>query len=468
MGIVLLSQYALPVVRALADDDVPPTVRSEVLGSAFTYQGRIEQGGVPVDGALDLEFALYDASEGGGVVGTLPVLEDVAVANGLFSVQLEFGAAAFAGDERWIEVRSRPGASTGLFVTNGRQLTATPYALYAKSAGSAASASTAQAAPWSGLTGVPLGFADEIDNSFTLPYIGTMDSASALVSISNTNAGGSMVNIGLPLTGLTSLSPGDAIVGESLSGLTGVYGKSLSVDFPAIAYGVRGDGEAVGVYGLGIGGGSSGVYGEGLSYGVQGKGLTFGVFGKATSVTGTGILGEGTLYGVDGSGSTGVRGQSTVMGGYGVRGESLGDGVYGQTATAGKSGIVGVASGGAGTDYAGFFLGNVNVDGDLSAVNVNGLSDARLKRDVAPSTRGLAAVLALKPVSFAWIDRPDTSSHLGFIAQDVREVLPEAVNQADDEMGTLSIRTLELIPVLVRAIQELEARLTELEAVCLP
>lgn len=479
MALALALQYAVPAVRALADDQ-PTSGRATALGSVFTYQGRIEKDGLPVNGAVDLEFALFDVSSAGTPLATLPVLENVSVANGLFAVQLDFGAGQFLGETRWIEVRSRDGASVGAFVTNGRQeLTATPYALYASAAGTSSSALTAGsattattansalAAPWAGLTGVPLGFADDVDDSFAIPFSATSNSVTPLFTLVNNNFVYSGVALGGSSTGVASTSVGDAIVGESTGGQAGVYGKSLSQDFPAIAYGVRGDGEAAGIYGLGFSGGSAGVKGEGVSYGVHGKGTSYGLFGMATSMTGTGVRGEGSLYGVDGAGSVGVRGQSLTNGGYGVKGESVGDGVYGLTSTLGKAGVVGVASGGAGTDYAGFFLGNVNVDGSLQANTINNISDARLKTDVAAVPYGLDAILRIQPVSFAWIDRPDTSTHLGFLAQDLQAVIPEIVDAAADERGTLSVRYLELLPVLVRAIQEQEARLATVESVCL-
>lgn len=470
MALALGLQYAVPAIRALASDQ--PAGGRVVLGSAFTYQGRLEKDGLHQSGPVDLEFALYDVDSGGTPLATLPVLDNVAVSNGLFAVQLDFGAGQFAGDSRWLEVRSRDGASVGGFSTVGRQqLTATPYAIFATQAGNASTATTANAAlaaPWSGLTGMPAGFQDGVDDTLTLPYTSSVNSPNPLFSLTNTNGGVSSVVLGYPLTGIASTSPGSAIVGESTSGLYGVYGKSLSEDFPTLAYGVRGDGETVGVFGFGSSGASAGVRGEGVSYGVHGKGFSYGIFGMATSATGTGVHGEGSLYGVEGEGNIGVRGLSTTAGGYGVRGESAGDGVYGQTATLGKAGVVGLAAGGAGTNYAGFFLGNVNVDGDLTANTVNGQSDARLKTDVVPIAYGLDAVLRIKPVSFSWIGRADSSTHLGFLAQDLQQVLPELVTAAADERGTLSVRYLELLPVIVRAIQEQEARLAVVENTCLP
>ena len=107
------------------------------LGSAFTYQGRLLDDSVTANGAFDFEFALFDQLAGGSQDGTTIAADDVAVVNGLFSVQLNFGDGAFSGSERFLQVRVRPGAATdpNSFETLGtrQQLTATPYALYAKS-----------------------------------------------------------------------------------------------------------------------------------------------------------------------------------------------------------------------------------------------------------------------------------------------------------------------------------------------
>ncbi|HUT25170.1 MAG TPA: hypothetical protein VM492_12565, partial [Sumerlaeia bacterium] len=65
---------------------------------------------------------------------------NVAVANGSFTVTLDFGAGAFNGDARWLEIGVRTAGSGGLYTTLAprQRLTPTPYALYAKAAGDAA------------------------------------------------------------------------------------------------------------------------------------------------------------------------------------------------------------------------------------------------------------------------------------------------------------------------------------------
>jgi len=132
-------------------------VSSAALGTAITYQGRLADGGAAANTTYDFRFTLYNAEVGGAQVGSLVTVGDVPVSDGYFTVQLDFGAGAFGNAARWLEVAVHPGASTGAYtvLSPRQQLTPAPSALYAPTAGSV---------PWSGLTGVPAGFADGVDN----------------------------------------------------------------------------------------------------------------------------------------------------------------------------------------------------------------------------------------------------------------------------------------------------------------
>jgi hypothetical protein len=70
----------------------------------FTYQGHLREGGVPVNGMVDLSFALFDAPVGGAQVGSTVLEPQFPVTDGLFTVSLTF-PGAFAGQQRWLEVR---------------------------------------------------------------------------------------------------------------------------------------------------------------------------------------------------------------------------------------------------------------------------------------------------------------------------------------------------------------------------
>jgi hypothetical protein len=112
------------------------------LGDGFTYQGRLLDAGVaPLSAQYDLRFTLFDESTGGNQVAGPVSVENVVVTNGLFTVPIDFGPGVFNGDNRFMAIAIRPGASGGTFtpLTTRQQITPTPYALYAKVAGAAES-----------------------------------------------------------------------------------------------------------------------------------------------------------------------------------------------------------------------------------------------------------------------------------------------------------------------------------------
>ena len=110
------------------------------LGTAFTYQGRLDDGAFPVNGLYDFNFKLFDAETAGTLVGpALGVsLDTIAVSNGVFSVDLDFGPV-FNGDKRWLEISVNTNSARPLAALSPRQpLNAAPYAQYAVNAGGVA------------------------------------------------------------------------------------------------------------------------------------------------------------------------------------------------------------------------------------------------------------------------------------------------------------------------------------------
>ncbi|OAI39759.1 hypothetical protein AYO38_07085 [bacterium SCGC AG-212-C10] len=165
IAVLLLPLYAaLPLVTRLAsaaDSSAAPL--AVPLSNSFTYQGKLTQASADASGPFDFQFFLFDAAAGGAQVGATITTPAVAVTNGLFAVQLNFGDAAFSGDTRWLEVRVKASAAASYESLGRQQLTATPYALYARAAAVATTASVAtvaQSVPWSGITGVPAEIAD--------------------------------------------------------------------------------------------------------------------------------------------------------------------------------------------------------------------------------------------------------------------------------------------------------------------
>jgi hypothetical protein len=103
----------------------------------FTYQGRLNDDGNPATGSYDFEFLLYDALAGGTAQG-LPVQRlNVAVTNGIFTVQLDFGNQ-FNGASRFLDISVRAaGGAAFTPLAPRQQVTSNPYAIKSLNASTA-------------------------------------------------------------------------------------------------------------------------------------------------------------------------------------------------------------------------------------------------------------------------------------------------------------------------------------------
>lgn len=117
------------------------TAHAEPLGTAFTYQGELQDSGAPSTGVFDLEFAAFTQPDGGLALGTV-CANDVAIADGRFAVLLDFGPLPTS--RIYLGLRVRTGAGrvcgdlTGFTALFPRQeITPTPFATYATRSGSA-------------------------------------------------------------------------------------------------------------------------------------------------------------------------------------------------------------------------------------------------------------------------------------------------------------------------------------------
>ena len=116
--------------------------------------------------------------------------------------------------------------------------------------------------------------------------------------------------------------------------------------------------------------------------------------------------------------------------------------------------------------------GELLVEGDVTAFH--SFSDKRLKKNIKPidSMQALEKVNSLESVTFTWKDAPDLGSQVGFIAQQVEEIVPEVVTNRQrldrkSKTGTSEYKHIEydrLIPMLVESIKVLTAKVEELES----
>jgi hypothetical protein len=225
------------------------------------------------------------------------------------------------------------------------------------------------------------------------------------------------------------------------------------------------------VYGTG---GSYGVYGNGSSYGVYGNGGTYGVYGygyyggefgnysgySSARIGGTGWDGVGWYW-------TGVYVPGNANTTYGIiaSGKSTGARFYDYDGTAtvflaGASWAVEVITGNAGKPGGGSW---------------SSTSDARTKKDVSPYTDGLAVIRKLDPINYTYNGlggTPDGLKGIGFIAQDVKDIVPYMVksemkklretDEKETEIFYLDPSAMDFLNL--NAIKELDLHIDGLEA----
>lgn len=197
------------------------------------------------------------------------------------------------------------------------------------------------------------------------------------------------------------------------------------------------------------------------------------IYGKATNNSGSVSYG---VFGVAGSTSGG-------SGNFGVVGciensSTPGAGVLGCNYNITNTGLTG--------NYAGYFMGNARVTGTLTVNTLIQTSDLRLKDNIVSLNRRnesiLDKVIDMNVVEYNYkpiipsLLLPDTVSvedvidkagidiskkHYGVIAQELQELFPTLVEEGQD--GYLGVNYVELVPVLVRAIQELKAQVDALQ-----
>ncbi|MDH4240089.1 MAG: tail fiber domain-containing protein [Phycisphaerae bacterium] len=314
---------------------------AEPMGTAFTYQGRLIDSNSVADRLYDFQFALFDDPiPGVGILQGYIDVNDLDVIDGYFTVELDFNEPnAFTGDRCWLEVAVRPGDSNDpkafVKLSPRQEVTPTPYALYAKSAG----------------LQVPI----QVSGSFDFP--------AAVIEATNTSTGN-----GYAIAGIQSDKGTVGYVG----GYYGIYGRHDG----GHNYGYLG-GSDYGVYGRNINE-NHGYLGSD-SYGVYGSSIS-GVAGYFTSSSGHGLIVESGNVGIGTTnpyslsqlevanfstsdharavyGRAWDNGNVTNYGGYFTAAGIKGRGVYGSASASSGIGVYGIAGNpGDFTNYGGYFL----------------------------------------------------------------------------------------------------------------
>ena len=120
-------------------------IASAAQTTAFNYQGKLTDAGAAVQATYQMQFRLFDAVAGGSQIGATVENAAVSVEQGVFSVRLDFGAGAFSGADRYLEIAVRRNANESYTTLSPRQqIASSPYSIRTISAQTADVALDAQ------------------------------------------------------------------------------------------------------------------------------------------------------------------------------------------------------------------------------------------------------------------------------------------------------------------------------------
>jgi hypothetical protein len=144
---------------------------------------------------------------------------------------------------------------------------------------------------------------------------------------------------------------------------------------------------------------------------------------------------------------------------------SAGVWIYNANATQGRINLIKTVSGNVdaiGNYYSGTYVGGITYSNTATALVAS--SDARLKQNIVKCPEALSKIKDIEVVSYDWKHDP-THVEFGFVAQQLNNVYSEAVSVGDDEEElekTWGVEYGRLTPILVKAIQEQQALITNL------
>jgi hypothetical protein len=459
--------------------------------TSFTYQGHLTDSNNPANGNYDLQFALFDSLSGETQIGATHPLNAIAVANGGFTVQLDFGASAFPGADRFLEIGVRPAGGGAFTILSPRQqVSSTPYAIRSLNATTADTATTAtNATNATQLGGVAAsqyvvtsdsrladsraptaGSANYIQNT-------TSPQASSNFNVSGSGTvGGNLIangNVGIGTTPTRARLETRGAVGNTVALFGGDgAGVALIKDNPYIGFNSY--------YNSGWKAISPGFGGYvGIE---QGAGaMTFGVNPSASSanaavapieamrITQSGRVGIGTsnpgnaVLDVEGSGGITIfanNDSQTALFGQTVNGT----GVFGYTVSG--DAVFGYSNG---SGNAGNFQGTVVVSvlgasgdrqlcynslGQISTCS----SSLRYKKDVAHFAGGLDIINRLRPIAFTW--KQGGMRDVGLAAEEVEKVEP-LLTFRNDKGEIEGVKYNQLSAVFVNAFKEQQAQIEQ-------
>jgi hypothetical protein len=452
--------------------------------TAFTYQGKLNDSGAPASGSYDLQFKLFDAADSGNQVGPSINKLAVATAGGLFVVELDFGAGAFSGAPRFLEIGVRPAGSTGGFqqLLPRQAITGTPYSQRSLSTANAdQAANAANAAQLGGIAASQYALTSDprltdarnpLPNSPNYLQNTTSPQASANFNITGDGLVGGHLGIGTsgPSTKLQVHSTGldqhlylssaapSLVLGNTEVRSSATMNGLFALSTAASHFGVEAGGLMIATYGNNRGN----IYIDSNYSGTGVKNVILQPFAGSVGI-GTSTLNLAYKLNVNGS-SNGVY--SISANGQGVYGGSTdGTGVFAFS----TNGIALEAYSPNG--QAGHFTGKVFINGPVilddpgfggttqlcrnaSKEIATCSSSLRYKTAIEPFTAGLGLINRLHPIQFTW--KQGGLRDLGFGAEDVEKIEPLLVTY-NDSGQVEGVKYDRIAVALVNAVHEQQA-----------
>lgn len=209
-----------------------PALAQTAIDNGWSYQGRLTSAGTLASGPHDLRFTLFSNAAGTTQVGAVQTLTNVQVADGLFTVKLDFGQQ-FAGMKRWLRVEVRPAGSGSYTALPLQEITSAPQSLFS-------------AGPWQTVAN-GISYAGNVGiGTTTLASDLTIVGANRYVLHTTTTSSISGTNAIRGIVQSSANTNSAAVLGANqTTGGWGVYGIASG---PGSGTGVRGDGR-IGVTG---------------------------------------------------------------------------------------------------------------------------------------------------------------------------------------------------------------------------
>jgi hypothetical protein len=192
---------------------------AQAQSTQFTYQGRLTDNSLPANGTYDFQFKLFDAPNGGAQVGTTVSLTNINVSSGIFTVTLDFGAGAFPGANRFLEINVRLAGGGAFTPLNPRQpVTSTPYAIQSLNAANATNFSGALAGDVTGTQGATA----LANNAVTTPKLADGNVTDAkIASVAGSKITGTIPVVGVPAGSTNYIQNGTAQQASSNFNISG-------------------------------------------------------------------------------------------------------------------------------------------------------------------------------------------------------------------------------------------------------